>query len=267
MNTKTVIRIVFALALPLALLGLSAVASAASPKARARQHFLAGKGHYASGRYQAAVHAFQRAGRILPSPLLDFNIARCYEGLQRSKDAILHYKRYLRRRPKAKNRGVVEARIAALKRLLKSTKDPYEDLEQAPADGDHQGVVVAPTAAPTAAVQPPNASFASTEPAAPGAGPASRPEATSLPLPLPPRRPSGWKDAEPEGAKAAVVPRSAPARDPWRGPQEKALYRQGWFWAAVGVGALITTFIIITTFTSTAEDGPQPASSGLSIAF
>lgn len=257
MRTRILLSIVVGLCLAVNALP----ARGESKQERARQHFIKAKAHYAAQRYRAAIGEFKRAGRVLPSPLLDYNIAKCYEGLGLSKEAVAHYARYLRRRPQAKNRPEVEARIAALRQLLKVRRDPYEDLERAPAEGDHARAVVAPAAAAQAVSKA--ASLPATKP----------PPATSMPTavaPAPPRSGAPATSAPSASAPAArASPPPAHGRDPWGAPRgkEQSLFRQWWFWTALGVGALIGTFIIVTTATSTTEGGAQPARGGLSIAF
>jgi tetratricopeptide (TPR) repeat protein len=61
----------------------------------ARRHFQSGLASYNEGNYQAACAEFETARRIKALPALDFNIARCYERLERWGDAADAYERFL----------------------------------------------------------------------------------------------------------------------------------------------------------------------------
>jgi tetratricopeptide (TPR) repeat protein len=67
----------------------------ASDAARAMQLNEAGSELYASGKYAAALQAFQRAYSLLPEPNLLFNIAGCHERLGQRQQAIEYYRWFL----------------------------------------------------------------------------------------------------------------------------------------------------------------------------
>lgn len=278
-------------------LGAATPASAADVREQARQLFVAGKAHYAAGRYKQAVQAFVRAGKLRPSPILDFNIGRCHERLGHAALAIVAYERYLKGRPKAGNRAQVQANIARLRRLAarKPAADPYEDLEGGGGEGngDHGGAVtvVPPVAAPAplgskagsnAGSQPTSRAWLRLAPATSGiamaapatkssadadvhakgapstgssgarGGPAgSSPVKVTGPRPTPDpaqRRYASFGPARrlegPAGpGKAPLKPPRAPL-GPYKPRDEGPIYKQWWFWTAIGVGVLITGFVI-----------------------
>jgi tetratricopeptide (TPR) repeat protein len=113
-----------ALARPLlAALLMAAVAHAAPDELdadteNARRHFQLGSAHYNAQEYELALAEFEKARVIKPLPALDFNIARCLERLERYRDAIDAYRRYLAETqapdPEAAARiMVLEERLAA----------------------------------------------------------------------------------------------------------------------------------------------------------
>src|SRR5689334_13632040 len=59
-----------------------------SPDLQARNLFVQGTAAYNHGDFAAALGFFQRAFQLSPRPALLFNIARCYERLNRPDDAI-----------------------------------------------------------------------------------------------------------------------------------------------------------------------------------
>jgi len=83
-------------------------------RSEAKRRFERGVQHYRAARYGEAVSAFLEADRLVPSPALSFNIARAYEQLHDTSNALRWYRDYLRRDPQAKNAADVKARISAL---------------------------------------------------------------------------------------------------------------------------------------------------------
>src|SRR5690606_12016752 len=51
--------------------------------------------HYQARRYEAAIELFERAYALRAEPELVYNIARSYERLARSEDAIREYRRFV----------------------------------------------------------------------------------------------------------------------------------------------------------------------------
>ena len=67
----------------------------------ARRHFALGLTHYDAGEYQAALAEFDVVKRFRDSPALDYNIARCYDRLERYQEAVAAYERYVTQKPDA----------------------------------------------------------------------------------------------------------------------------------------------------------------------
>jgi len=84
----------------------------------ARRRFARGSEHYAAGAYQQALDEFEAVRRYKPAPALDYNIARCLDRLERPREAIDAYTRYVTARPDAQDAAEVRARIETLRRRL-----------------------------------------------------------------------------------------------------------------------------------------------------
>ncbi len=91
---------------------------AAQRKADARRHFKAGAKAYAKGNYSEAIDQFLEANRLVPSPALSFNIARAYDKIGNTAQALSFYRDYLRRAPAASDKKTVQATIEALQKKL-----------------------------------------------------------------------------------------------------------------------------------------------------
>lgn len=106
-----------------AILGVPATADA-DARDDARAHYLAGEKLYASGDFRAAIAEFAKADALAPSPILEFNIALCYEKLGDDAEALRRYRLYLREMPNAPNRAGVEAKIRALEAAAAKARQP-----------------------------------------------------------------------------------------------------------------------------------------------
>jgi tetratricopeptide (TPR) repeat protein len=222
----------------------------------AKELFLRGKQHYAAGRFEEAISAFKGAGRIRPSPLLDYNIGRCHEKLKQFAEAIASYKRYLAAAKDAPNRDEVLRWISALKEQKKASKrprDPYEDLERTPASAPASrpavpaagaiagGTAVSKPAAPTAATRAP---ARAKEPVHEAADPRSWSEGQGAPA-TPAAK--GTASAAPNQPKRPAAP---PPLTPPRPKDEGPFYKQWWFWVACVGGAVIGGFVIAVAASS-----------------
>lgn len=99
-----------------AILAYAAPAAAQTPtqadEDAAKAHFLAGSAYYEQANYADAVKEFVEAHRLSNRADLLYNISVCYERLGRWDDAIGSLQQYLRERPDAPDRAVIESRIA-----------------------------------------------------------------------------------------------------------------------------------------------------------
>ena len=76
----------------------------------AKRHFAAGAALYDQGKYNDAIVEFSAARDVRPAPAFDFNIARCYDRLERLRDAVTWYERYLATDPPLEGDGGARAR-------------------------------------------------------------------------------------------------------------------------------------------------------------
>jgi tetratricopeptide (TPR) repeat protein len=81
---------------------------------RAMSAYNRGQEHYKGARYKEALVAFKEAATLYASPDFQYNIARCYEKLERYDEAVLAYETYLSTKPDAADRSDVEASIEFL---------------------------------------------------------------------------------------------------------------------------------------------------------
>lgn len=98
----------------------------------AKKHYELGEKLYQISSYAQALEEFQKAYKLEPLPELLFNIARCHEVIGKLEEAIRNYKLYIEGKPDAKNRSVVEARIANLEKRIEAEKKQPATLPAAP---------------------------------------------------------------------------------------------------------------------------------------
>jgi tetratricopeptide (TPR) repeat protein len=96
-------------------LGGSATADARADRAKAKELFGQAEVHYAVGRFEEALKDYSKAYELARLPGFLFNIGQCYRELKDYDRAALFYESYLREKPDAKNRGVVESLVAEAK--------------------------------------------------------------------------------------------------------------------------------------------------------
>jgi hypothetical protein len=82
---------------------------------RARVHLKAAIADYDEGRYAEAATEMEQAYLLKPVADLQYNLAQCYERLNRLDDAATAYTKYLAGKPDATDRATVETRIKNLK--------------------------------------------------------------------------------------------------------------------------------------------------------
>jgi tetratricopeptide (TPR) repeat protein len=85
----------------------------------AKKHYELGAKLYEASNIAEALVEFNKAYALRPLPALLFNIARCHEVMANLKLAVEHYRRFLREKPDAPERAVVEARITNLEKRLR----------------------------------------------------------------------------------------------------------------------------------------------------
>src|SRR5580700_2812329 len=73
---------------------------------------------YNVGRFQQALELYTKAYERLPKPALLFNIGQCHRLLGHYEQALFFYHGFLRERPDAPNRGLVEQHIEESQRAL-----------------------------------------------------------------------------------------------------------------------------------------------------
>jgi len=232
---------------------LWSVGALAQTSDRARELFNRGKEFYDQGQYEEAIGAFTAAGEIRPSPILDYNIARCHEKLGNSGEAVAAYERYLKATPGAANREEVERRVAALKRSVEAAPS------SGPAPGEPPGEAAPPGGAAVAPSPVPPPSRAE-EPGVPAVGSEGGGdpvhEATVGDT-------AGGKRTARQSARPA--PRPNPYRAPGK-PDEGPFYKQWWFWVGCAGAAVILGFVIATAASSN-DGGSAQTSRGLQITF
>jgi hypothetical protein len=246
---------------------------------RARQLFRQGKRHLGEGDYAGALAAFVAAEKLHPSPLIDYNAARCLDSLGRLAEAIERYRAYVEALPQADNAAEVRQRVATLEgQLAELTRDPYVDLEQR-ADGAEQSERAdavdqqATTHYGAKSVIPPALSEGDISPPR-DERPALR-ESASQPIQALPRRPPASQgraarrpSRRPSSREAGGALPPAPGQR-WETPprDQGPIYKQWWFWVAVAAGAAITGFIIATAVSGSDEPASAGQQGGLTVAF
>ncbi|HTE49916.1 MAG TPA: hypothetical protein VK698_03530 [Kofleriaceae bacterium] len=99
-------------------------AAAADPARRARAKKLAQQAtrKYNLGQYAEALDGYTRSYDTFPAPGLLFNIAQCHRGLGHHEAALRAYEAYLREKPNASNRALVQELIAEEDGLLRTER-------------------------------------------------------------------------------------------------------------------------------------------------
>lgn len=169
--------------------------------------------HYDAGRYEEASAAYRQAYAVVPAPELLFNLGQCQRLLGRSARAVKYFEAYLRLRPNAPHRPLVEQLIEENKLL-------------GPAE-------------PARTSTPPEAQAISAAPAPAESKPQDDPRAhsNSHVMPLPP----------PEPLREIPPPVRLLADDRYSDHESTAVYERWWFWTAIAVvvaGAAVTTYAV-----------------------
>jgi hypothetical protein len=120
---------------------------------RAKAHFLAGQSYYDQASYSDALREFNEAYRISKKPALLYNIARCFEALEKYSDAVNMLQRYLEEDPQTTDRAAVETRIANLKERQAAAARVHVTPSEPP---ETKPTPAQPVAQPTPPPQPPS---------------------------------------------------------------------------------------------------------------
>lgn len=86
----------------------------------AAQRYEQGVQAYQEGRHKDAIDLFLEADALAPSSALSFNIARAYEKIKDSSNALRWYRDYLRREPAAEDKAAVSALIEEYEKVLEA---------------------------------------------------------------------------------------------------------------------------------------------------
>ena len=86
----------------------------------AAQRYEQGVQAYQEGRHKDAIDLFLEADALAPSSALSFNIARAYEKIKDSSNALRWYRDYLRREPEADDKAAVSALIKEYEKVLEA---------------------------------------------------------------------------------------------------------------------------------------------------
>jgi len=248
----------------------------------AREHFLDGKRAYEQGLYEEAIRSFREAGALSPSPVLDYNLARCFERLDQPRQALKLYVAYLKARPRAANRAQVQQRVKALKARIAPPHEAGRASKASPRARPGATVTVAAPPLPGEQGKDTPGKSSTAAPNIAGRGKQNAAGATKAPGPrlmlkgeagptgegsllkTDPDQPSGT--ASEPGVHAMIPHEAETAPPPQKGARatggqprpgdEAPLYKTWYFWVAV-VGALgIGAFIIGTAVSSRGDASP-----------
>lgn len=89
-------------------MSLLALPAQADTKADAAVHVKAADTQFKLGRFEPALAEYSAAYELFPAPPLLFNIAQCHRNLGNWERAVFFFEGYLRARPNAKNKDLVE---------------------------------------------------------------------------------------------------------------------------------------------------------------
>ena len=104
-----------------ALVGVTRLAAAQDEATeKARIHVKAAIDYYDQARYEEAAREMNAAYQLKPLADLQYNLAQCYERLNRLDDAVAAYQKYVDGKVDANDRAQVEERIVNLRERIKS---------------------------------------------------------------------------------------------------------------------------------------------------
>ncbi len=79
----------------------------------AREHNARAREHYNADRFEEALTDYTAAYELFSHPIFLFNLGQCHRGLGNHERAVHYFTSYLRERPNASNRDVVERLLTA----------------------------------------------------------------------------------------------------------------------------------------------------------
>ncbi len=169
---------------------VAATAAAAQPaaptaadRAAAKEAFARGTRHFNVAEYDEAIAEFKASYKLVPAPLLLYNIAQAYRQHGDCAEAARFYRSYLREAPAAKDRARVEQRVVEMDACVAAKPPTDGGTARPPTDPTPPGGGATPTD-PT-----PGGGATPTDPT-PGGGSIATPSApatlTSPPRPPPP---------------------------------------------------------------------------------
>lgn len=100
--------------------------------ARAMDAFARGSENYNKADYQAALSDFLEAATLYASPDFQYNIALCYEKLDKPEEAIAAFETYLKTKKDIPDRANVEDRIRRLREMIATGRKPDDTSKPAP---------------------------------------------------------------------------------------------------------------------------------------
>ena len=99
----------------------------------ARRRFVAGAKLYEDAHYEEAIAEFTAARVVKSAPAFDYNIARCYDRLERTASAIEWYERFLEHAPEGPEQLTARARLKELRARSPVTLPVVVERADAPA--------------------------------------------------------------------------------------------------------------------------------------
>lgn len=85
-----------------------------------------GTDNFNAGKFEAALSDFKEAASLYASADFQYNIARCYEELEKHEEAVRAFQTYLKAKPDADDRASVENRIKLLEKLIEEKRKRRE---------------------------------------------------------------------------------------------------------------------------------------------
>jgi tetratricopeptide (TPR) repeat protein len=117
---------------------LAGFSYASEAKQKAKEHFQNAEARYKLGRFEEALQEYSKAYEFAPLPAFLFNMGQCHRQLNNHERAVFFYEGYLRDKPDAKNREIVERLIKESKQELERQEAERKRQEQLKAEKEQQ---------------------------------------------------------------------------------------------------------------------------------